>query len=81
MSLRINTNVDALTAYRNLTSTQTSMSTSVATRMKSSQALTTRSRIAARPCSITPSSANSCGDGILRTYHAGMVRCLPSPSP
>lgn len=29
MSLRINTNVDALTAYRNLSSTQTSMSTSI----------------------------------------------------
>jgi flagellin len=29
MSLRINTNIDALTAYRNLTSTQNSMSTSV----------------------------------------------------
>ncbi|UDY24083.1 flagellin [Nocardioides sp. Kera G14] len=29
MSLRINTNIDALTAYRNLTSTQSSMSTSV----------------------------------------------------
>jgi flagellin len=29
MSLRINTNIDALTAYRNLTTTQTSMSSSV----------------------------------------------------
>lgn len=29
MSVRINTNIDALTAYRNLTTTQTSMSQSV----------------------------------------------------